>query len=574
MNNVVSQIRFLAVRRESGGPSDAELVERFLAHREETAFASLVQRHGPMVLGVCRRLLDDEHDAEDAFQATFLVLFRKAPTLRPRSCVGPWLYGVARRTALKARSLLMRRRRVETLAGRQRSIVMIPGDMHSDLRPLLDEELDYLPAKYRDPLILCLLQGRPRKEAARLLGWREGTLSGRLARGKEMLGERLRQRGVDPSTAVGTVMHVPAPLSAVTVKAALSLPGPAAGSVAGNAVALMEEVLKSMMTIKLKAVAGVLVIVLGLGFGTGLAAWQYGTSAQGAVPVEAREVARQPPGGERKKEKMPEYVIEPPDLLQVQYGRPEGIEAVKISGSFLVRPDGTIGLDVLGSVKVSGCTLRQAHDAIARHLGSRLDTFDAEKLTLDVKEYNSKFIYVIIQDADEQIVRLSASRDIRVLDALVQAHAVKPMLVGLGKKQVYVKRKAEGEEEPKALAVDFQAITHDGNTATNYELRSGDRVYVRDPDRQGVVVVLEGTKAQRLPRPSMEEVARALPRSWANAQLKKVSFVVIAHRVEEPRMFPIIGPARLARTQWKCTVFADKRVEIVYLDRDHLLLCK
>jgi RNA polymerase sigma-70 factor (ECF subfamily) len=116
MNDVVRLLRLFAARKEAGEPSDGELVERFLARREEAAFAALVQRHGPMVLGVCRRLLE-EHDAEDAFQATFLVLFRKAATLRRGSCVGPWLYGVARRTALKARSLVLRRRRAETVAG-------------------------------------------------------------------------------------------------------------------------------------------------------------------------------------------------------------------------------------------------------------------------------------------------------------------------------------------------------------------------------------------------------------------------------------------------------------------------
>jgi polysaccharide export outer membrane protein len=575
MNYVVSQLRFLSTRRETGGPTDADLVERFLAHREEAAFESLVQRHGPMVHGVCRRLLDDEHDAEDAFQATFLVLFHKAPMLRPGSCVGPWLYGVARRTALKARSLVLRRRRAEAMAGRQRSTVTTPTGGECDLRPLLDEELERLPAKYRDPLILCLLQGKARKEAARLLGWTEGTLSGRLARGKEMLGERLRRRGVEPSAAIGTGIHVPVALTAATVKAAVSLPGPAAGSLAGPVVALMEEVLKSMVTMKLKAVVGVLVLVVGLGFGTGLAAWQRGQGAQGAVPPEAVDVARQPVTTDRQKDTKTEYVIEPPDILLVRYGAPEGADPVKISGSPLVRPDGTIGLGPLGSVMVSGCTLREAHAAIAKHLRSQLDAFDAAKLTVDVKEYNSKFVYVIIQDAGEQVVRLPASRSCKtVLDALVKAHEIRPILIGLGKKRVHIERKADGDGAAQVLLVDFHAIMHDGDTATNHTLQSGDRIFIGSAGRREVPLLLEDPEARRLPRPTLEDVARALPKTWANAQLKSVTFAVLSHRVEEPRMYPLVGRARLARTHWKCTVFGDKGVETVYFDRDFLILCK
>ncbi len=530
-----------------------------------------------MVHGVCRRLLDDEHDAEDAFQATFLVLFHKAPTLHPGSCVGPWLYGVARRTALKARSGVMRAASAETAAGRQRSNATVPAGVECDLRPLLDEELDRLPAKYRDPLILCLLQGKARKEAARLLGWTEGTLSGRLARrqAKCSASGTCGCRGVEPSAAVGTGMHVPAALAAATVKAVVSLPGPAAGSLSVPVVVLMEEVLKSMVTMKLKAVVGVLVLVVGLGFGTGLAAWQRGPGAQGAVPAEARSVARQPATSDRKKENKTEYVIEPPDVLLVQYGAPEGPDPVKISGSPLVRPDGTIGLGFLGSVMVSGCTLREAHAAIAKHLGSRLDAFDAEKLTVDVKEHNSKFVYLIIQDADTQVVRLPASRSCQtVLDALVKAHEIKPILIGLGKKHVHIERKADGDGVTQVFPVDFQAIMHDGDTATNHALRSGDRIYIGDAPYRGVALLLEDPEARRLPRPTLEDVARALPKTWANARLKKVTFAVLSHRVEKPRMYPLVGRARLATTHWKCTVFGDGRAETVYFDRDFLILCK
>jgi RNA polymerase sigma-70 factor (ECF subfamily) len=188
-NRVLAHLHRLVLLRERDRLTDAQLLERFLVRREDGAFAELVRRHGPMVLGVCRRVLGEPHDAADAFQATFLVLVRKAATIAPRSRVGPWLYGVARRTALKARSAAARRRRAEQKAARGRPHTAPPAELECDLRPLLDEELGRLPAKYRAPLVLCLLQAKSRKEAAGLLGWSEGTLSGRLARAKVLLGD-------------------------------------------------------------------------------------------------------------------------------------------------------------------------------------------------------------------------------------------------------------------------------------------------------------------------------------------------------------------------------------------------
>src|SRR5437588_7541541 len=144
--------------------TDGELLECYVARRDEAAFGALVRRHGSMVLGVCRRVLGNVHDAEDAFQATFLVLVRKAGSVRPRDAVGNWLYGVAYRTALEARGKLARRR------AKERQVVAIPqsevkpDDLWRDLRPLLDRELSRLPDKYRLPVVLCDLEGRSRQE--------------------------------------------------------------------------------------------------------------------------------------------------------------------------------------------------------------------------------------------------------------------------------------------------------------------------------------------------------------------------------------------------------------------------
>src|SRR6516164_6909968 len=149
---------------------DGQLLARFLASRDECAFAALVRRHGPMVLGVCRRVLRHTQDAEDAFQATFLVLVRKAASVRPRDAVGNWLYGVAYRTALKAKALNARRRAKE---GPMRELPQPEtpnSDLWCDLQPILDQELHRLPDRYRSPVVLCDIEGKSRKQAAQHLG--------------------------------------------------------------------------------------------------------------------------------------------------------------------------------------------------------------------------------------------------------------------------------------------------------------------------------------------------------------------------------------------------------------------
>src|SRR5262249_13548239 len=152
-------------------------------------------RHGPMVLGVCRRLLGDSADAEDAFQAAFLVFVRKAASIAGREALGGWLHGVAYRTALEARGRRARRRAKEKQAGEMPEPLVEPDEHLRDLRPLLDQELNRLPDKYGVPVILCELEGKTRKEAARILGLPEGTLSWRLAQAKKMLAKRLSRHG-------------------------------------------------------------------------------------------------------------------------------------------------------------------------------------------------------------------------------------------------------------------------------------------------------------------------------------------------------------------------------------------
>ncbi len=210
---------------------DRELLEWFVQRKAEAAFAALVRRHGPMVLSVCRRVLRNSHDADDAFQATFLVLAEKAHRLSRPELLANWLYGVAYRTALHARQRSARRDEREREAAK---MIVRSSDPESDaqeLRAILDEELHRLPEIYRAPLVLCYLEGKTNEEAARLLGWPSGSMSHRLARGRDLLRERLEARLVGLSILLPTIfladhlqpVVVPHFLSKLTVHTAAKL---------------------------------------------------------------------------------------------------------------------------------------------------------------------------------------------------------------------------------------------------------------------------------------------------------------------------------------------------------------
>jgi RNA polymerase sigma factor (sigma-70 family) len=256
---------------------DGELLGRFVERRDETALAALVKRHGPMVWGVCRRLLA-HHDAEDAFQATFIVLVRKAASVKPRGMVGNWLYGVARQVSLQARTTV--RRRAREIQVTQMPDVEAPQDKWADVRPILDEELSRLPDHYRAVIVLCDLESRSRKEVARQFGCPEGTVASRLARAREMLAKRLTARGVALSGGVAVLAQgmasasVPASVVSSTIKAAsLCAAGQAVMPV--KVAALAEGVMKAMLVSKLKPAMAVLIVAAMVGLiGYGVAMGQ------------------------------------------------------------------------------------------------------------------------------------------------------------------------------------------------------------------------------------------------------------------------------------------------------------
>lgn len=289
LHRFVSSVRQAAILRDPAALSDGRLLDAFLTCGDEAAFALLVKRHGPMVLGVCSRVLGNVHDAEDAFQAVFLVLARKAGSIVPRDLVGNWLHGVAYRTALQARGRLARHRARERQVNDMPHTAVAPDVDLDALHQALDSELDQLPEKYRVPVVLCDLEGRSRKEVAGHLKIPEGTLSSRLAKGRELLAKRLARHGIAMSAAALTAVLVP-PASALepnlvgaAVNAAmLAAAGQSAGAVSANVLALSEGVVKTMFLNKLKVIS-----ILAFGMLLGLGAGIFGMPAAFAPAVFA-----------------------------------------------------------------------------------------------------------------------------------------------------------------------------------------------------------------------------------------------------------------------------------------------
>ncbi|HOX04932.1 MAG TPA: sigma-70 family RNA polymerase sigma factor [Planctomycetota bacterium] len=293
--------------------SDGELLAEFTASGREAAFGELVRRHGPLVLGACRRLLGDAADAEDAAQAVFMVLARKAAALHGERSLAGWLHRVARHVSLRAREAAAVRRAREKEAGMVTERGRSGEDLWAAVRPELDRALDGLPDRYRTPLILHHMEGRTQEEVAALLGVPTGTLSAQLARGREMLRERLGSRGAVCSAALlagllanHSLEPLPGSFAISAAKAAaLAAAGKAAaaGLVSAQAAAWTEGVLKAMFWMKVKLAAGIALgaaVVLGAGVPLTVRAVRAGEAARPAPPTFRGEEPVQPdPAGKK-----------------------------------------------------------------------------------------------------------------------------------------------------------------------------------------------------------------------------------------------------------------------------------
>jgi polysaccharide export outer membrane protein len=510
---------------ESGtasGLSDRHLLERFVSGRDESAeaaFVVLVQRHGPMVLRVCRNVLGDATDAEDAFQATFLVLVKRSGSIRRLESLGSWLFGVACRVAARARVEASKRRQVE----RQGALRIVqPVDSsetgaiaHAEYGPVVQEEVRRLPEKYRAVVALCYWQGLTQEQAAVQLGCPLGTVRSRLARAKSKLHGRLSRRGLAPlavavaaaletcSAEAAGLSHVSQPLINSTVKTSAQIAaGRAITDVASTSVVVLtRNILRSMSMIKFKMVGGAIVVV-GLGlYGASLAAPEPDSGRPG---VHSR---RSDASADKSKSKaqpaivsLGDYVVEPPDLLIVEVldalpGRP-------ISGERLVRPDGKISLGFYGDIFVAGLALPEVKTKVIKHLmkfltdealglvsfddegnpemdpvtkkPKMIDPKDSSMVFVDVTAYNSKNYYI----QGEVLVsgKLPITGRETILDAINYAGGLSALADHKG---VVLYRQAKKGGTLEALPIDIDQITMGDDLSTNYQLLPDDRLVVR-----------------------------------------------------------------------------------------------
>ncbi len=488
------------------GCTDAELLDRFGAGADaELAFAALVERHGPLVWGVCRRVLADRTDAEDAFQATFLVLVRKAGSVRVDDSLGRWLYGVSRRVAARTRADRDRRRRRE-------SVGMVPDRAGPDALGLhqvetfaaLDAEVARLPEPFRAAVVLCDLGGLTLEQAALDLNCPVGTIKSRLARGRARLRDRLVRRGFDGASVVSMVRlaHPSADLIGATVRSAVAGTVPTLASVVvPGFFAFKDGVAPMILTFRLPWLVGFTALAT-----AGVTGWTWFAGDDGPGDPVVQDAAPAAPARLKIKDapvprtdvkvSLPEYIVEPPDILAVEVR--EALPDRPISGERLVRPDGKLSLGFYGELYVAGLTTTQIKEQVVLHLRQyitdrvlgleqrkedgttvKVAPTNTTKVFVDVVKYNSKVYYV--QGDVGTPGRLPITGNETVLDAITYAGG----LIPTAKKATnirLVRPAPRGECCEQVLPVDFKAIVEQADTKTNYQLRPGDRIMVyRDP---------------------------------------------------------------------------------------------
>jgi RNA polymerase sigma-70 factor (ECF subfamily) len=421
LSSALGPLRRIAILSQSAELSDGELLERYLADRDDVHFEALLLRHGPMVLGVTRRILQNEEDANDAFQSTFLVFLRKASAIVPRAMVGNWLHGVAHKTALKARAM-NRQRRAKERAGITAEAGAQAQDTLQDRLELLDEALSRLPAKYRAAIVLCELEGKTIKEAAKQLDCPCGTVASRLASGRKLLASRLARYGLCLAAATGLqnfargalAPAIPKPLLSSTVKAAAMV---AAGQelarlMSAKVLLLTERVVKSMFIAKLKTLAMSVLALALVGGGGGVLWSRPAVTAQPndskTAPPKAAAPANEKPksdkellqgtwapvsgeqnGKEIPKERLTDRFIFTKDKFTLQYVRGEARE-----GTYTIDPekkpkelDLTFGNQTLmGIYELKGTRLKYVGMERGRpsdfdSTGATLVVFEKEKVT-------------------------------------------------------------------------------------------------------------------------------------------------------------------------------------------------
>ena len=290
LNSVVARLQQLASLTGGDSVPDHELLRRYTTHRDSAAIELLIWRYGAMVLATCRRILSDGPDAEDAFQATFLILVRKAHTIRKQS-LAAWLHRVAFRAALRIRSRQALQNKCERAAAR--SAATCPAEVTNDLGPLLDAEISRLPERFRLAFLLCQFEGKTNEEAARLLGVPKGTLLSRLARARRRLQRRLIQRGIAPAVGIAAIEAAPEPASAALINATLHTIHANPATISSPVAAAAEGVIRDMNLIKFKLAACVFAALVVIGSG-GIFLRHPSLQAEPDPPAKAAEKPEKP----------------------------------------------------------------------------------------------------------------------------------------------------------------------------------------------------------------------------------------------------------------------------------------
>jgi RNA polymerase sigma factor (sigma-70 family) len=494
MNAIIQHLRRAALLQDMVGSTDGQLLESFSARRDEAAFAALVRRHGPMVLGVCCRILCNHHDAEDAFQATFLILARKASSVRPRDRVANWLHGVAYRTALKARTVRAKRTRREKQVTPMPEPEAVQQDHWHDLQPLLDQELSRLPETYRLPVLLCDLEGKSIKEATRQLGWPQGTLAGRLVRARKLLAKRLAGRGVVLSAgSLAMVLAekaasacVPPALAVATVKGALVMATgqtAAAGVISAKVAVLVEGVLKSMMLTKLKTMTAGLLVLATFASGGGLLTHQLAVGQQVKAGEKGEITVKHYADGTVVKSDAFNGVNSDAGLKGGIILNERNFDIVRPPTSFDDLLSGRAGRGAGQEFRLEAVpgTEVQRHSAALQEVKSGQKDDPLDRPAEPAKPFD-KCCYVSIHrnGADEVVVvPIVANRPPTVLDAIAYSEQ---FTAKIGEMDAWLARLGP-EGKPQGLQIDWAGISQRGETKTNYPLQAGDRLFLQDKSR-------------------------------------------------------------------------------------------
>lgn len=473
-NSLLGPALRLVFRSEAAGLTDDQLLEAYRAERSEAAFETLVRRHGPMVLGVCRRVLGSPQDAEDAFQATFLVLARKAATIRSGGKLASWLYGVAYRAALKARALASRRRAREKQVKNMPEPTTTAEGLWRELEPLLDQELSHLPDRYRLPIVLCDLEGKTRKEAARMLGWPEGTVAGRIVRARALLAKRLAGHGLPLSGALLAALLSQGTASAGVSSALVSQAvQAAAGTISAPVAAIMKGVMKTMLLSKLKVGTVALLVAALLGVGARVLPRSAQAAGQNAAPEDNRSRAKE----DRKETPTPATLLVKRAVLErvdtprrsVSLTIPDTLANVhwNIAPGFTEKKrDG----DAEREIAIKQARLEQAQASLA-----------AEKATVELRKAEvQRFQKLVDAAAVEQRILDEAKAKLKQSMAALDAASATVRLseVELAQIQDQAKRLRSTRLEGLPVAKDAR-ITIQGKQARLTELKPGMRVSVR-----------------------------------------------------------------------------------------------